>query len=89
MKYHKKTILSPAEIFFLFYQNLRHRKKKSNFCVSKELLQYFTYIPFDLNLDIEMIDRKKIPKMSALRPLCTVVWFGYLKLDPEKKNEKS
>ena len=71
MKYHKKTILSPAEIFFLFYQNLRRRKKKkSNFCVSKELLQCFTYIPFDLNLDIEMIDRKKIPKMSALRPLC-------------------
>ena len=61
MKYHKKTILSPAEFFPLFYQNLRHRKKTfffSNFCVSKELLQYFTCIPFDLNLDIEMcLDR--------------------------------
>ena len=73
MKYHKKTILSPAEFFPLFYQNLRHRKKTfffSNFCVSKELLQYFTCIPFDLNLDIEMIVRKKITKMSALRLLC-------------------
>ena len=73
MKYHKKTILSPAELFFPILSKFtasKKKKKKSNFCVSKELLQYFTYIPFDLNLDIEMIDRKKITKMSALRPLC-------------------
>ena len=32
-------------------------KKKSIVCVSKEFLQYFNYIPFDLNLDIEVMDK--------------------------------
>ena len=73
MKYHKKTILSPAELFFPILSKFTasEKKRKKKIGVSKELLKNFTYIPFDLNLDIEMIDRKKITKMSALRPLCT------------------